>query len=99
MADDELLPRLDAALVEPQPFFEVPRELRKQVERIGTVGIDIERSSTRREELLLGPDLTPRVWLMRRITVRPHQIRIRRTPIRTVATPSSLRALIAWLPE
>jgi transcription termination factor Rho len=29
--------------------------------------IDIERSSTRREELLLGPDLVPRVWLMRRM--------------------------------
>jgi len=29
--------------------------------------IDITRSSTRREELLLGPDLTPRVWLMRRM--------------------------------
>lgn len=29
--------------------------------------IDIERSSTRREELLLGPDMTPRVWLMRRM--------------------------------
>ncbi len=29
--------------------------------------IDIERSSTRREELLLGPDITPRVWLMRRM--------------------------------
>jgi len=28
---------------------------------------DIHRSSTRREELLLGPDLTPRVWLMRRM--------------------------------
>jgi len=28
---------------------------------------DIDRSSTRREELLLGPDLTPRVWLMRRM--------------------------------
>jgi transcription termination factor Rho len=28
---------------------------------------DIERSSTRREELLLGPDITPRVWLMRRM--------------------------------
>jgi transcription termination factor Rho len=28
---------------------------------------DIERSSTRREELLLGPDLTQRVWLMRRM--------------------------------
>ncbi len=39
--------------------------------------IDIERSSTRREELLLGPDITPRVWLMRRmydamITPPPH---------------------------
>ncbi len=29
--------------------------------------IDIERSSTRREELLLGPDLLQRVWLMRRM--------------------------------
>ena len=29
--------------------------------------IEISRSSTRREELLLGPDLTPRVWLMRRM--------------------------------
>jgi transcription termination factor Rho len=28
---------------------------------------DIERSSTRREELLLGPDITARVWLMRRM--------------------------------
>ena len=39
--------------------------------------IDIARSSTRREELLLGPDITPRVWLMRRmydqmITSPPH---------------------------
>ena len=39
--------------------------------------IDIERSSTRREELLLGPDITQRVWLMRRmygqmITSPPH---------------------------
>lgn len=39
--------------------------------------IDIERSSTRREELLLGPDVTPRVWLMRRmydqmVTSPPH---------------------------
>jgi transcription termination factor Rho len=39
--------------------------------------IDIERSSTRREELLLGPDITPRVWLMRRmydqmVTAPPH---------------------------
>ena len=29
--------------------------------------LDIERSSTRREELLLGPDLLQRVWLMRRM--------------------------------
>jgi len=29
--------------------------------------IDIERSSTRREELLLGPDILQRVWLMRRM--------------------------------
>ena len=29
--------------------------------------IDISRSSTRREEILLGPDITPRVWLMRRM--------------------------------
>jgi transcription termination factor Rho len=29
--------------------------------------IDIERSSTRREELLLGPDVLQRVWLMRRM--------------------------------
>ncbi len=29
--------------------------------------IDIARSSTRREEMLLGPDITPRVWLMRRM--------------------------------
>ncbi len=39
--------------------------------------IDIERSSTRREEILLGPDLTQRVWLMRRmydqmVTPPPH---------------------------
>ncbi len=39
--------------------------------------IDIERSGTRREELLLGPDITQRVWLMRRmfqqmITPPPH---------------------------
>jgi len=39
--------------------------------------IEISRSSTRREELLLGPDLTPRVWLMRRmydqmVTDPPH---------------------------
>ncbi|HEY43853.1 MAG TPA: transcription termination factor Rho [Anaerolineae bacterium] len=28
---------------------------------------DIDRSSTRREELLLGPDITERVWLIRRM--------------------------------
>ncbi len=40
---------------------------RKLQERRIFPAIDIERSSTRREELLLGPDLTPRVWLMRRM--------------------------------
>ena len=29
--------------------------------------IDIERSSTRREEQLLGPDVLQRVWTMRRM--------------------------------
>ncbi|MGD8458515.1 MAG: transcription termination factor Rho [Anaerolineales bacterium] len=29
--------------------------------------IDVDRSSTRREELLLGPDITQRVWLLRRM--------------------------------
>jgi transcription termination factor Rho len=28
---------------------------------------DIEKSSTRREELLLGPDILQRVWVMRRM--------------------------------
>jgi transcription termination factor Rho len=28
---------------------------------------DVDRSSTRRDELLLGPDITQRVWLMRRM--------------------------------
>lgn len=50
---------------------------RKLQERRVFPAIDIERSSTRREELLLGPDMTPRVWLMRRmvdqmITAPPH---------------------------
>jgi transcription termination factor Rho len=50
---------------------------RKLQERRIFPAIDIERSSTRREELLLGPDITPRVWLMRRmfdqmITSPPH---------------------------
>ena len=38
---------------------------RRLQERRVFPAIDIERSSTRREELLLGPDITPRVWLMR----------------------------------
>ena len=50
---------------------------RKLQERRIFPAIDIERSSTRREELLLGPDITQRVWLMRRmfdqmITAPPH---------------------------
>jgi len=50
---------------------------RKLQERRVFPAIDVERSSTRREELLLGPDITPRVWLMRRmldqmITAPPH---------------------------
>ena len=50
---------------------------RRLQERRVFPAIDIERSSTRREELLLGPDLTPRVWLMRRmydqmVTSPPH---------------------------
>jgi transcription termination factor Rho len=32
--------------------------------------IDIERSSTRREEVLLGPDILQRVWLMRRMYIQ-----------------------------
>ncbi len=32
--------------------------------------IDIERSSTRREELLLGPDMLQRAWLMRRMYIQ-----------------------------
>jgi len=40
---------------------------RRLQERRVYPAIDIARSSTRREELLLGPDLTPRVWLMRRM--------------------------------
>ncbi len=40
---------------------------RKLQERRIYPAIDIERSSTRREELLLGPDITKRVWLMRRM--------------------------------
>jgi transcription termination factor Rho len=40
---------------------------RKLQERRIFPAIDIERSSTRREELLLGPDITQHVWLMRRM--------------------------------
>ena len=40
---------------------------RKLQERRIFPAIDIDRSSTRREELLLGPDITQRVWLMRRM--------------------------------
>jgi transcription termination factor Rho len=32
--------------------------------------VDIERSSTRREEQLLGPDILQRVWLMRRMYIQ-----------------------------
>ncbi|MBI4769416.1 MAG: transcription termination factor Rho [Chloroflexi bacterium] len=40
---------------------------RKLQERRIFPAFDIERSSTRREELLLGPDITRRVWLIRRM--------------------------------
>ncbi|NDJ33405.1 MAG: transcription termination factor Rho [Chloroflexi bacterium] len=40
---------------------------RKMQERRVFPAFDIERSSTRREELLLGPDVVQRVWLMRRM--------------------------------
>ena len=40
---------------------------RRLQERRVFPSIDIERSSTRREDLLLGPDILPRVWLMRRM--------------------------------
>ncbi|MFN7035200.1 MAG: transcription termination factor Rho [Bellilinea sp.] len=40
---------------------------RRLQERRVYPAIDIERSSTRREELLLGPDILQRVWLMRRM--------------------------------
>jgi transcription termination factor Rho len=40
---------------------------RKLQERRTFPAIDMERSSTRREDLLLGPDLLQRVWLMRRM--------------------------------
>ncbi len=40
---------------------------RKLQERRTFPAIDIERSSTRREDLLLGPDILQRAWLMRRM--------------------------------
>jgi transcription termination factor Rho len=40
---------------------------RKLQERRIFPAIDMERSSTRREDLLLGPDILQRVWLMRRM--------------------------------
>lgn len=40
---------------------------RRLQERRTFPAIDIERSSTRREDLLLGPDILKRVWLMRRM--------------------------------
>jgi transcription termination factor Rho len=40
---------------------------RKLQERRIFPAFDVERSSTRREELLLGPDILQRVWLMRRM--------------------------------
>lgn len=43
---------------------------RKLQERRIFPAIDIERSSTRREDLLLGPDLLQRVWLMRRMFIQ-----------------------------
>jgi len=43
---------------------------RKLQERRIFPAIDIERSSTRREELLLGPDLIQRAWLMRRMYIQ-----------------------------
>jgi len=46
--------------------MELPLSRRLQERRVFPA-IDIERSSTRREDLLLGPDILPRVWLMRRM--------------------------------
>ncbi len=40
---------------------------RRLQERRVFPAFDIDRSSTRREELLLGPDITQRVWLLRRM--------------------------------
>jgi transcription termination factor Rho len=43
---------------------------RKLQERRIFPAVDIERSSTRREDLLLGPDLLKSVWLMRRMYIQ-----------------------------
>ncbi|MCA1899662.1 MAG: transcription termination factor Rho [Chloroflexi bacterium] len=43
---------------------------RKLQERRIFPAVDIERSSTRREDLLLGPDILQRVWLMRRMFIQ-----------------------------
>src|SRR5215813_12337412 len=40
---------------------------RKLQERRIFPAFDVEKSSTRREELLLGPDILQRVWVMRRM--------------------------------
>jgi transcription termination factor Rho len=43
---------------------------RRLQERRTFPAIDIERSSTRREDLLLGPDILRRAWLMRRMYIQ-----------------------------
>jgi transcription termination factor Rho len=43
---------------------------RKLQERRIFPAVDIERSSTRREDLLLGPDILKSVWLMRRMYIQ-----------------------------
>jgi transcription termination factor Rho len=43
---------------------------RKLQERRIFPAVDMERSSTRREDLLLGPDILQRVWLMRRMYIQ-----------------------------
>jgi transcription termination factor Rho len=44
--------------------------MRKLQERRIFPAVDIERSSTRREDLLLGPDILQRVWVMRRMYIQ-----------------------------
>lgn len=43
---------------------------RKLQERRIFPAVDIERSSTRRDDLLLGPDILQRVWIMRRMYIQ-----------------------------